>query len=149
MLFSHAITAMVTYLCDAFYQAIMQDDRLIERLMTTNAEFTERKYALSELIGWSGQIRQRVTKYLSEMMWHNLFKVRPMYDNVLGVKFPDSMDEAQRDIAIRHDCVHRNGRTKDHKHHRFLERDLIALFNRIGKFVTEIHEQVKRLRSNE
>jgi hypothetical protein len=41
-----------------------------------------------------------------------------MYRDVLKVEFPPVWTSVTRAVAIRHDLVHRNGKTKDGKIHR-------------------------------
>ena len=51
-------------------------------------------------------------KYLSQIVWHDIARVMPMYRDVLEVDFQDETP-IFRAIKIRHDLVHRNGKTKD------------------------------------
>ena len=50
MLYSSGITAMETYLSDAFYHNVISNELLIEKLLTSAPELKERKYGLSEVI---------------------------------------------------------------------------------------------------
>jgi Probable Zinc-ribbon domain len=143
MLYSSAITVMETYLSDAFYQSVIKNESLIERLMLTTPEFRDKKYSLSEVVAWQKQTKEKVSEYLFNIVWHNLAKVRCMYNDVLGVKFPDKSDSIHVAIAIRHDVIHRNGRTISGKFHRFTDTDIQKLFNEIEVFVIEIDNRLK------
>ncbi|MBM3860201.1 MAG: hypothetical protein FJ395_11190 [Verrucomicrobia bacterium] len=143
MLYSSAITVMETYLSDAFYQTVIKDDVLIEHLILTTPDFAERKYTLTEVVGWHKATKQKVTEYLFDIVWHNLAKVRAMYETVLGVKFPTDAAAVHRAVAIRHDLVHRNGRTKAGSLHRFSLSEIEALFAAIELFVQSIDAQLK------
>jgi len=142
MLYSSAITAMETYLSDAFYQTVIKDEALIERLMLTTPEFNEKKYSLSELVEWRKQTKEKVSDHLFNIVWHNLAKVRCMYRDVLGVKFPDDSTAVHVAVVIRHDIVHRGGRMKNRKVHNFREADIERLFAVIESFVAEIDNQL-------
>lgn len=143
MLYSSAITVLETYLSDAFYQTVIKDEVLIERLMLTTPEFNDKKYSLSELVEWRKLTNEKVSEYLFNIVWHNLSKVRCMYRDVLGVKFPDDSGAVHVAVVIRHDIVHRGGKTKSGRPHNFRESDIEKLYAAIEAFVTAIDLQVK------
>jgi hypothetical protein len=143
MIYSSAITALETYLSDAFYQKVIKDEALIERLMLTTPEFNDRKYSLSEVVEWKKQTKEKVSDYLFNIVWHNLAKVRCMYRDVLGVKFPDDSSAVHVAVIVRHDIVHRGGRSKGGRTHSFRQADIEQLLTTIEKFVTDIDGQLK------
>ena len=143
MLYSSAITALETYLSDAFYQTVIKDELLVERLMLTTPEFAEKKYSLSEVVEWKKQTKEKVSDHLFNIVWHNLAKVRCMYGDVLGVKFPEDSGGVYAAVVIRHDIVHRGGKTKTGKPHNFKESDIEKLFASIEAFVAHIDSQLK------
>lgn len=143
MLYSSAITTLETYLSDAFYQAVIKDEMLVERLVLTTPEFKDKKYSLSELFEWKKKTNEKVGEYLFNIVWHNLAKVRCMYSDVLGVKFPEDSGAIYAAIVIRHDIVHRGGKTKTGRPHNFKEFDVEKLFASIEVFVAAIDVQLK------
>jgi len=145
MLYSSAITALETYLSDAFVQNVVSDQGRMETLLSTAPEFLERKYALSDVVDWSKNLNRRVTEYLVGIIWHNLSKVRPMYSTVLGVAFPADSKSIYQAIAVRHDLVHRNGRSKENRFHRLTAVEINTLFDDVECFVKHIDNQVKSL----
>ena len=112
MIYSSIITSLETYLSDAFYKKVSIDNVLLEKCLEPNPEFEKRQYSLTEVIDWHKNLRKRVTDYLFNIIWHNLPKIQNMYRDVLGVNFPEDISHLHRAVAIRHDLVHRNGRTK-------------------------------------
>ncbi len=143
MLYSSAITALETYLSDAFYQTVIKDEALIERLMLTTPEFMERKYSLTEVVEWKKRTQEKVSEYLFNIVWHNLAKVRCMYRDVLGVNFPDDSSAIYAAVVIRHDIVHRGGRTKTGKFHNLRDSDVEKLLGGLELFVTAIDRELK------
>lgn len=143
MLYSSAITSLETYLSDAFYQTVINDEVLIERLMLTTPEFMERKYSLAEVVEWKKRIQEKVSDYLFNIVWHNLAKVRCMYRDVLGVSFPDDSSAIYAAVVIRHDIVHRSGRTKTGKFHNLRESDVEKLLSALENFVAAIDSELK------
>ena len=143
MLYSSAITALETYLSDAFFQTVIKDESLIERLMLTTPEFVEKKYSLSEVVEWKKQTKEKVSDHLFNIVWHNLAKVRCMYRDVLQVNFPDDASAVYVAVVIRHDIVHRSGRTKGGKIHNLRVSDVEKLFETLEAFVAAIDLQLK------
>ena len=144
MLYASSITALETYLSDAFYHNVINDDSLIYKLMDTAPEFKERKYGLTEVIDWSRNLKQKVSEYLFDIVWHNLSKIRMMYGTVLGVNLPKDADAVHRAVATRHDLVHRSGRTKTRLVHRFTSADIQTLFRDIDAFVETVEVQLQQ-----
>ncbi len=142
MAYSSAITALESYLSDSFYQRVVTDQTRMEKLLSTAPEFTERKYSLSEVVNWSQNIQKKVGEYLFDIVWHNLSKVKMMYSAVLGVQFPTDLSPIMRAIAIRHDLVHRNGRTKENRLHQLKVEDLNKLFVLVEDFAVHIENQL-------
>jgi hypothetical protein len=149
MLYASAITALETYLCDAFQQNVINDNSRIKRLLETVPELKDRKVLLSELLDSAVEPRERVSEYLSDIVWHNLAKVRLLFRSVLDLEFPTESSAVYRAIAIRHDLVHRNGKTKDGLFHRFTEAQIADVFGTIESFVGEVDMRFTQSRSQE
>lgn len=149
MLYASAITALETYLCDAFQQNVINDNSRIKRLLETVPELKDRKVLLSELLDSAVEPRERVSEYLSDIVWHNLAKIRLLFRSVLDVEFPTESSTVYRAIAIRHDLVHRNGKTKNGLFHRFTEAQIADVFGTIESFVGEVDIRLTQSRSQE
>lgn len=149
MIYASTITAMETYLCDAFLHKVTNNEELIDKLLTSMHEFKEKKYSITEILDWKNQTRKKVSEYLLDIVWHNLPKVHNLYENVLGIAFPSSIERIHKYIAIRHDLVHRNGRTKSGRFHIIKLFEIEALFEDVESFVQHIDERVNLLTENE
>ena len=143
MVYASIITAVEAYLSDTFYCLVITDPARTERLLTTAPEFLEKKYSVAEVLDWHKNLAIRLSDYLHGIAWHNLGKVRPMYETVLNIRFPENSGALHRAVAIRHDIVHRNGRSKDHRSHRFSAKDIYDLIAVAEKFVNELEVQLK------
>lgn len=144
MVYASTITSMETYLCDAFLHRILNNDGLIDKLLTSVQEFKERKYSIIEILEWKNQIPRKVSDYLLDIVWHNLPKVKILYETVLGIDFPENTDNIYRFVAIRHDLVHRNGKMKSGKFHILRHLELESLFQEVERFIASINEQLIR-----
>ena len=144
MVYGSIITAMETYLCDAFFHRVTTDESLIEQLLLSTPEFKERKYAISDIIEWKKTTKKKVSDYLLDIVWHNLPKVELLYKNVLNIEFPSEIEALHRAISVRHDLVHRNGRTKSGSFHIIRTKDIEKLILRVQDFIKEIDFQLKQ-----
>jgi hypothetical protein len=89
-----------------------------------------------------GKIEKEVTAYLQEnVIYHNIWKVRPMYESVLGIGFPEDLVDLQKAIMTRHDIVHRNCKTKDGDHIEFSIEDIEQNTELVSEFVAFVDEQ--------
>jgi len=146
MLFANTITLMETYLSDAFTITVQRDPNLVQKLVETNPYFDSMKLTVSQLYNWMGRIEKEVTAYLQEnVIYHNIWKVRPMYESVLGIEFPEDLVDLQRSIMTRHDIVHRNGKTKDGTPINLSIDDIEKNTKLISDFVTFIDNQFQSL----
>jgi putative zinc ribbon protein/HEPN superfamily RiboL-PSP-like protein len=142
MIYSSTITSLETYLSDAFYKKVSINNELLEKFIATNPEFAKRQYSLTEVIDWHKNLRKRVTDYLFNISWHNLPKIQNMYKDVLGVNFPEDISNLHKAVAIRHDIVHRNGRTKPGSIHQLDKSKLLNLISDVKDFVSYINRQL-------
>jgi len=67
-----------------------------------------------------------------------------MYKNVLGINFPEDTSNLHKAVAIRHDIVHRNGRTKSGSVHQLNKIQLLNLISDVKDFVSYINRQLLR-----
>lgn len=144
MIYSSIITSLETYLSDAFYKNVSNNKELLEKCISSNPELTKKQYSLSEVIDWHNNLKKNVAKYLFDIIWHNIPKIKNMYKDVLGLEFPEDISHIQRAIAIRHDLVHRNGRTKEGNVHKLDKKKLLKLISDIKDFIDYLNAQLDR-----
>lgn len=137
-----AITALETFLSDAFINTVLADGTLLRQFIETNPEFTKRNLSLDQIFKRMGSLRSEVEKYLFSFSWHNLAKIGKMYRTCLGVEFPDGLDSIQRAITKRHDLVHRSGKTKEGEEVSVSREDIQALVDAIRELGQHIDSQL-------
>ena len=69
-------------------------------------------------------------------------RVKPMYEKTLNIKFPHHLGEVFRAILIRHDIVHRNGKTKDGKELVITQEKVKSLIEIVKQLVQQIDNQL-------
>ena len=111
LLYASIITYMETYLSDAFIATLFRDKKFMRQFVENNPDFLQRKLTLSEIYKRSDGLEDEIKKYLIDIIWHNLAKIKQMYKKTFNIDFPDELGELYGAVITRHDIVHRNGRT--------------------------------------
>lgn len=112
LLFANAIAALETYLSDTFINRVLSSRELLQKYLDSDPKFKERKVAYKDVLREAARLEQEARSELLHLVWHNIGKVKLLYAQVLEVDFGD-LEAIGAAIQIRHDIVHRNGRTKD------------------------------------
>ncbi len=80
-------------------------------------------------------------KAMLEVLYHNLPKVSKMYEATIDIVFPN-FSEIQKAISIRHDLVHRNGKTKEGKEIIIDDMMVDDIISKVESFITEIDQRL-------
>jgi hypothetical protein len=113
LLFAGTIATMEAYLSDFFIARIKSNDLLKQNFVSTNPDFKQQKFYLSEIHSQLAALDKTIANYLSQIVWHNLGRVSLMYKSALGISFPEDMAALYKAVETRHDIVHRNGKSPD------------------------------------
>jgi hypothetical protein len=151
LLYANVITALETYLFDFFSSAIQQEDALFRKFVEENEEFTKKNIKLSQVLVEYENIAKTVREFLIGLSWHNLPRVKPLFKNILEIEFDDQMvQELIAAVAVRHDIVHRNGRSKESNTDiELTESKLRNLLSLVRRFVTRINQDWRKLKGLE
>ncbi len=136
------ITAIETYLSDAFINVVLNDEHYFRRFVEYNPEFSKKSFKLSEVFNVHENIKNEVRGYLFSQLWHNIKKIKPMYKTTLDVDFKDDLESIFKAIDKRHDLVHRNGKNKEGEQVMITKHDLEELINEASEFVKYINDQL-------
>lgn len=114
LLFTSLIAALESYLADTMSFWISTDKAVFRRFVTGCEEFQKQKLSVSEIFDRMDKLEDDVKVYLQQLVWHRLDKVGPLVKVALGIEIPD-IAELMQHVVVRHDIVHRGGKTKDGK----------------------------------
>lgn len=148
LLFVNVVTALETYLSNAFINTVVPNPALMRRFIETTPEFQSEKVALSDIFKAIEEVEQKAKSYLADVVWHNLQRVKPMYQETLGIAFPKDIGAIFRAIIKRHDIIHRNGKTKSGDEILIQQKDVINLIAAIESFTQNIDAQLSEFKSN-
>jgi hypothetical protein len=142
LLFVNVITAMETYLSDAFINTVVNSPPLMRRFIETTPEFQAEKIPLADVFKAAEQVEQRARRYLADVVWHHLHRVKPMYLDTFDVEFPREMGRLFRAVLLRHDIVHRNGKTKDGKEIIVTAAEVFDLIRQVETLIQQLDKQL-------
>ena len=146
LLYVNIITSVETYLSDCFISLVTKENKLIEKFIKTTPEFCDKKYTLLDIIEWASNTKEKVKDYLFEkVIYHNIWKLKNMYEKTLEVYFPGEsiMQKMQNNIAVRHDIIHRNGKTKKGETIIITNKEINQCISDSKEFIKYIDEQIK------
>lgn len=127
MLHGHLVAAVEAYLSSTFIEMALSKDLYMRRLVENDPEFARRKFTIKEIFIKRDELKNDLTQYLKQLIFHDIAKVKPMYHSVLEIDFGEIkwMFEA---VELRHHCVHRAGYDKngDEVHLSFEDIEVLA-----------------------
>ncbi len=147
MVYGYIIAAVEAYLASTFIDTVMSSENFLRKLIESDPEFAKRKFTMKEIFSKQERLKEDVTQYLKDLVFHNITKVKPMFKNVLNIDFGDVkwLFEA---VELRHHCVHRAGYNKDGNEVDLDTQKVQLLMNRSSKFVAAIEEAKNALPVN-
>lgn len=118
MVFAHQISALEAFLADTVIIHVTSKPDAMKRLLEEDADLKKEKFNLAEIAADPNLVRKTVIEHLRSLMYHNLARVRVLYLTVLKIDLfkllsKEELETLMRAVVYRHDCVHRNGQTKD------------------------------------
>jgi hypothetical protein len=144
LLFSAVITTMETYLSDRFLSSITRNPRALRKFVETFPRFQKEPLNLCDIFKKSEDLETRIRLMLvGEIIWHRLVMVKDMFKDTFDVLFPESDDMGRllRAIDIRHDLIHRSGRSKDGVEHTITVQGIERLIEDANQFAHLIEGQ--------
>jgi len=142
LLYANVITVIETYLSDAFMNTVLNNPTLIRRFIETSPDFRVRQLFLNKIYERMDSLVDEVKAYLFKLQYHNLKKVKSIYESILNVKFPDDLTILTKAILNRHDIVHRNGKTKNGSVIELNKDKVFELVQKANSFIDSIDLQL-------
>ena len=148
MIFVNLIAMMEAYLSDAFIGEVLRSEGFMRKFVASTPEFHSRQIYLAQIYDSFDNIRGISEQYLGGVVWHRLDVVKNMYNDTLGVSFPDDLGAIFRAIKVRHALVHRNGKIQGEEVS-ITQRNVKDLAEKIEEFIKYIEEQIRDLADQE
>lgn len=142
MAFAYSVTLLEAFLGDTLKSLINENNKYLENAIANVDEVKKAKYSLSELRGKNIDVKSLAIRKLSEILFHNIPKVKVVYEQVLGKSLPIDISSVNKIAEIRHHIVHRNGRTLDGENIVVTAEDLSNAIICIKEFSSELQIQI-------
>lgn len=117
MVYAHAVGALEAYLGDTLVNAVKSSPVILMKAVTSIDGLKDEKATLSEVLTTPDVVERKTQAFLRDVLYHNLKKVDGIYWAVLGVRVLTTDRGRNRRlidaVRIRHDIVHRNGKSKE------------------------------------
>jgi len=147
------ITALETYLLDAFMNTLSVSSVFMSNFVSRSTDFKSGNMEKALLLKGPEQIQiiideieKNAKNHLKALLWHNLDSVRTNYGKAFGIKFPrDNIDALKKAVSIRHDLVHRNGRTTDDQQVTITRESITELLTQVEGLVVELEREIVRV----
>jgi len=141
LLFANAITALETFLGDAFVNTVMAHGDLVRKFVETTKEFKTKTIPVSDIYKKMDLMMTDVKSHLVGQIWHRLPKVKEIYKATLEIEFTPDISKILKAIETRHDIVHRNGKCKDGACVNIEKEDVVVLLKDLEEFVKHLDSQ--------
>ena len=143
MAHSSLIAALEAYLADTVTYWVGHDNAVLRRFVSRNKDFKERTLTLDQVFDRLDGLDEEVRQYLQDLIGHRLDKIKPMVQAGLDIVMPDS-GELMREVVIRHDIVHRAGRTRDGNVVSVSAEDVRRVRGMVAAFAQAIESEIER-----
>lgn len=136
------MAALEAFLSETFINLTNDHSEYFRNFIESYPEFKNKKIEISRIYSEQERLKETAKKVMVEVIYHNLAKVSKMYSSTFKIDFPD-ITKMAKCVHIRHDIVHRNGKSVDGKTV-LLNKEVIAeLINLTSSFVREIANKLK------
>lgn len=135
------VTHLEAYLYGVFVKKILTDRTSYKDFIEKFLDFKTEKFTLNQFFEVKATLDKKVKKALSELMYHNLHKIKPIAEKVFKIAVPD-ISEIMKIVNLRHDIVHRNGKNMDGEEIAISVESYKVARDLISQFVEEFENQV-------
>lgn len=141
MLFGHVVATVEAYLSSTFIHYALSAEDNMRRLVENDPEFAKRKFTVQEIFTKREELKGDLSEYLKGLIFHDIAKVKPLYQSVLDIDFGDVKWLFQA-VLVRHHCVHRAGYDKDGNEVELKKEDVVTLTNQATDLVHGIESKL-------
>ncbi|MBU2955856.1 hypothetical protein [Marinobacter sp. F3R08] len=146
MVHAHVVSTIEAYLAGVFIHQVCNSEVLTRKLVETDPEFSKRKFTLREIYQEKDALKVTVASYLKGLIFHDIKKIKPMYESVLGHKFSD-LSWLFKAVETRHHCVHRAGYDKDGNKVDISAESIVNLLEHVTNLANEIDSTIETVDS--
>lgn len=109
--FIGVFAAFEYFLCNVCRCYIIKENVYMEKFLKSNKKYKNETFKMYEIFSKYSSIKKLVDEYICDIVYHNTTKVCDIFYSVFDIKL--DMTDFVSYVLIRHDIIHRNGRTKN------------------------------------
>lgn len=120
MVFTQTVSAMEAYLCDTLINAVRSDSEYMMNICNDYEPLKDKTFGLAQMASIKTDLNSFIFDHIKSSLrneiYHRLDRVSRLYQKGLGIKLIEDKDDREKlmvAVGHRHDCVHRNGFTKE------------------------------------
>ncbi len=147
MVFTQLFAIYETYLADRLIRLVKEDDMALKALVASHSSWQDERLTFKDAFNAVEVVRERVLQTLAKILYHDLSKVDPIYRAVFGCSIFANAEDRKllfQSVQIRHDCVHRNGKTINGVLHQLARSQLYALADTMGRSRQRVEDAYER-----
>lgn len=141
-IFIGIIGSMEAVLSEIFINTTLNNQEYFKNFVETHPEFKKRKFELREIFVEHSRLKDTARNVMLDTIYHNLPSVNLMFIDTFKINFPE-IKTIYEAVLIRHDLVHRNGKTKDGKDVTLDKKVINDLIINVKEFVDAIGDKLK------
>lgn len=142
MAFSYSVTLLEAFLGDTLKSLLNENESFLDNAISNIDELKKARYSFSDLKEINIDIKSLAIRKISEILFHNMPKVKIIYEQVLGKKLKIDISRVNKITEIRHHIVHRNGMTLDGESIVVTADDLSSAIGYIKEFSVELQTEI-------
>jgi hypothetical protein len=144
ILFASVVTSMETYLSDTFIPRVLNDAALVRRCVEKIPRLTEKRRRTQRQRSIFDEPTE-VRDHLLRVTFHNLSTASTLYEDVLNIPFPPDTTDLILAVKMRHDIIHRSGKSTTGVEQLVSKADLLGLVVAVKQFVEHMEKQLVAL----
>lgn len=148
LLYASVISRMEAYLSDTLIAEVLRTKESQRKFTEKYLDFKNKGLNLTDIYVWIDRLPTLIRETLKDLIYHNLPKIKPIYNAVLDVDLGD-IGYLMKAIQVRHHIVHRNGIDKDGNICDINKEQVTELAARVAKFIGNIDKQLQERRLSE
>ncbi len=141
-IFSGSITCLEDYLSSRLINNVLKDDELFEKFVKNYKNMENRTFQLNEIFDKYRGLEKTVKIELLDIIYHNIPKVKGIYEKVFEIKFPEITSVCEI-VSDRHNMVHRNGKDKQGNEIEINDKKIIDILDTVENFIKQIDDSIE------
>lgn len=141
---AYCVTILESCLSEMLKSVVLSSRGFLENAVSNVKDLQNSTVSLKEVLKESNIIEKRVMNHLSELLYHNIPKVLNTYQAVLNTPKPKGiqLSEVIKLTSLRHDIVHRDGKSLDGVKMSLSEKDVTASVKLVREFLTAVSQYI-------